>query len=309
MKKLIGLIISFVSIFSICFSADTSIDDCVVISIKDGSYINLNTEKYANILPAEAMTKIFDNLRAACCDKKINGVNCESLNSEIFPDSVYLFDHILDVYLRRLDAKQEDANWWDLIYGLQPDNLWQEWRTFISEIGNDSEWTPPTSINETYKRYWKWSVFTEKYSDRDVQINNSQWMNNIEKSAQNYQDWNLVDRYYNACNLIMMMYLNMAKPFTNRPSTLNTNQKQAKLKNIYTSCESLIRDRIFSERSYAEAIMQQKWTVFLDDTLNTYLNVYFLENKLSGLKDKMFNRWEMFKEVVKWVDKLVKNCS
>jgi len=317
MEKIISTtIILFVCILWVSFSDDIHTYDCTIATMTDGEYNFVPLGKYSHILPDDAMTKAFENLRFSCCKKGILAneqcINYDEKNS-IFPESVYLFDQLLDIYLRRLDAKQEDVNGWDLIYGLEPDPLWKERREFISQIGNDSEGTPPTMINEKYKEFWKWNIFIEKYSDDSVQIQryNNKWLSNVESKASTYDDRNLADRYNNACNVVMMMYINIFDPWDTTKWTQfkDMSAKQSKLVSIYNSCENLVHDRVASERSYTEAIMQQKWSVFLDDTLNAYLNTYFLENKLSNLHDKIFNRWSMFKEIVKWVDKLVKNCS
>jgi hypothetical protein len=49
------------------------------------------------------------------------------------PSSSSLLDHILDVSLRRLDAKEENENGEDLIYGLDPDPMGRERRIYITE--------------------------------------------------------------------------------------------------------------------------------------------------------------------------------
>lgn len=314
MKRIIfTIIISFVCVLWISFSDNVATNDCTIATMTNEKYNFLPSGKYSHIMPDEAMSKAFENLRYSCCQTgifNITGTECTDYDAEnsIFPESLYLFDQLLDVYLRRLDAKQEDVNGWDLVYWLEPDSLWKEWREFISQIANDSEGTPPTMINEKYRTIWKWSIFFEDYPDAD---NRTFWLQNVESKSSNYEDWTLADRYNNACNIVMMLYFNIFNPLEENhwSEYNNATAKQSKLVSIYNSCKNMINDRVDSERSYTEAIMQQKWSVFLDDTLNAYLNSYFLENKLSSLHDKVFNRWSIFKEVVKSVSKLVKNCS
>lgn len=315
MKKVIlTIIISFLCVLWISFADDVKKYDCNIATIDDDGNYRFLPNQYSHILPDDAMSKVYENLRFSCCKMwSLTDKQCKNYDSNaIFPDSRYLFDHLLDVYMRRLDAKQEDDNWWNLLYGLAPDPVWLEWREFMSEIANNSEGTPPTIINEKYRKFWKWSIFFEKYSGIDIQTETNRWLNNIESKAQTYGDRSLADRYNNACNIIMMMYLKIINPVNNSSWIElygNTSTIQSKLLSIYNSCTELVNDRLNAERSYTEAIMQQKWNVFLDDTLNAYLNTYFIENKMSDLRDKIFNRCAMFKEVVKSVSKLVKNCS
>jgi len=49
------------------------------------------------------------------------------------PASAYLFDHIIDISMRRLDAKELNENGNDLIYGLKPDPAGKERRDFITK--------------------------------------------------------------------------------------------------------------------------------------------------------------------------------
>ena len=314
MKKLIcTIIISFICILWFSFSDDANTYDCLKATLNENwEYLNIPLNQYTGILPNEAMTKVFENLRFACCSTWIlTGNDCENYDKDaIFPNSMYLFDHLLDIYLRRLDAKQADSNWWDLIYGLAPDPVWKEWREFMSEIANDSDGTAPTIINEKYRNFWKWSIFLESYTYAENQTNYNLWLENVKKKTINYPERSLFDRYNNACNVVLMMYMYIVKPIDN--SWLwykETSAKQAKLLDIYNSCTELVSSRVNAERLYTEAIMQQKWSVFLDDTLDAYLNTYFLENKLSNLHDKIFNRETMFQEIVKSVSKLVRHCS
>jgi hypothetical protein len=61
-------------------------------------------------MPKEAMEKVFENLNKYCCEKKINTSCIATNDSGLYPESMYIFDHVLDVYLRRLDAKQDNDN-------------------------------------------------------------------------------------------------------------------------------------------------------------------------------------------------------
>lgn len=102
-------------------------------------------------------------------------------------------------------------------------------------------------------------MYFEKYSNADIQINTAPWLENIENKAQNYVDWTLADRYNNACNIVMMMYIKIIDPVTSwNGQYTDTSAIQAKLLSIYNSCMALVNDRINAERVYTEAIMQQK---------------------------------------------------
>ena len=316
MKILLSVIVLWLSIslWWKSFAVDNFIDDCSLINMNDWKYVLVENRKseYEEILPEEAMIKAFDNLRTICCADALNAYSigedsCNSVDvNAVGPESKILFDHLLDVYLRRLDAKQSDENWWDLLYWLEPDPVWKEWRDFIINIWKSTDGNPPVAVDTFYKDNWEWVVKMEKYSAQSVQLNNSSRKQSVKSEAKNYNEWNLMDRYYNACNLVMMMYLDIANPPT---YWKDQSRRQTLLKWFYEWCENLVANRIEDERDYAEAVMQQQWIVFLNNALNSYLNIYFLENKLAHLEDTIYQWWNKFTEIVKWIDKLVKNCS
>ena len=148
MKKILCFILSIFTLYlGTAFAINTGTNDCSVLNIQDWNYTSLPKWKYTSIMPEESFKKVFDNLRAACCKWEIHNY-CDGINIEWnFPDSVFLFDHLLDVYLRRLDAKWQDDNWEDLMYWLQADEKWKERRDAISDIWNNSEGTPPLQIS------------------------------------------------------------------------------------------------------------------------------------------------------------------
>jgi hypothetical protein len=58
----------------------------------------------------------------------------------------------------------------------------------------------------------------------------------------------------------MMLYFNIFNPLEENhwSEYNNATAKQSKLVSIYDSCKNMVKDRVDSERSYTEAIMQQK---------------------------------------------------
>ena len=308
MKKILCFILSIFTLYlGTAFAINTGTNDCSVLNIQDWNYTSLPKWKYTSIMPEESFKKVFDNLRAACCKWEIHNY-CDGINIEWnFPDSVFLFDHLLDVYLRRLDAKWQDDNWEDLMYWLQADEKWKERRDAISDIWNNSEGTPPLQIKQLYEKHRKWNIYLPKYNDDLVQKDMTSWKSSISWEIKNFTEWTLIDRYNNACDIITYIYLDI----TNNMTTLNisNSDKQAKLKNIYNSCTNLINNRISSERVFTEAIAQNKWNSFLDNNIDAYLNVYFLNNHLSSLQSVIHNRQNAFAEIVKSINNLTKKCS
>jgi len=149
MKKIFMMIVMLFVLVSFAY-ADDDIWDCEF--FENNSLVDWETNsKNMNMsaaMPKEAMEKAINNLTAYCCNtKKRNKDHCDTTNSdELYPESVYLFDHVLDVYLRRLDARQQGDNGADLLYNLEPDSSGKAWRNFITECGNDVKGLAPLKI-------------------------------------------------------------------------------------------------------------------------------------------------------------------
>ena len=302
MKKILILIAILFSMVSVTFAAQSDAEsdgDCLFFLNLAWWDENNNDEIVANLakaMPKEAIEKAVDHLRAYCCDVKKGDIwLCEN-NNTVYPESVYLFDHILDVYLRRLDAKQKDDNWEDLLYGLEPDEMWAEWRNFIIERWNDVKWSLPLEIKDKFSSMRKLSArVTNFLGDNEANINN--WKNSFEENIKNYDNRTLWDKYNLACDV--------AKYISERELLLSTSKLTT---SEYNSCKKLTRARINNEVVYTQVLLMQKGNVLLWDNLKSYLNTYFVSNKLSALQEKVFNMATSFAEVNNAVLQLVSEC-
>jgi len=110
-------------------------------------------EKNPELLPEEAVARASMNLRAFCCEQKmIRDLDWTPEDKKVckdqdipankqFPQSQYLFDHLVDVMLRRLDGNS------DLIYAdvaLHPRA--KDWREKIREYAIVPEWKSPAEL-------------------------------------------------------------------------------------------------------------------------------------------------------------------
>lgn len=293
MKKLIIWMIVLMFIWSY-----TIANDCDIV----GSDINWNFEslenwKYENILPQDAMKQAMLNLKWFCCEQNILQANtCESdwsLNPNwIYPSSAYLYDHILDVSMRRLDAKQENENGEDLIYGLVPDSAWLDWRNFITDRANDKNWSIPLEISDKFKqtREAQWNSLKAWSSNTDMPRDTN--------TFENYDQWRLVEKYLGVCETSMYLYLNF--PW---------DKNKTKLNSAYLNCEKITNIRIKKEIDYTKAILMQKWNKFLYNNIKSYLDIYFWQNKLVALQQLIFNIKNTFNEINKAITNTEPVCS
>lgn len=293
MKKTIIILLSLISIIGI-----SSANDCkVVINNEDWVPIITTNRAFDKILPKKAFEKAVENLQIFCCKIGEKGEYnyCENINTRNVPSSSSLFDHILDVSLRRLDAKEENENGEDLIYGLDPDPMGKERRTYITKHWNSIQWSVPMDIINQYKRHW--TLDNNKVLPTLTSSSNS--IPRDENTFKDYQTRTLKERYNAVCETSIFIYTrkNLDKVDSN------------KIYNTYNKCKSLIDARIKKEYEYTNAIVLQKWWVLLNTNLNAYLDKYFSQNKLSELQQLMFNIKTIFAEVNKAITELVPKCN
>jgi len=121
--------------------------------------VNTYNPEYQNILPREAFKKALINLKAYCCTKEIKKSCSPSdiKNIQIpYPESAFLFDHLIDIAMRRLDGIT------GLAYNLSPDPTAIERRTKITEIANSANGIQARTIEAIYTGYWTPHIHTTK---------------------------------------------------------------------------------------------------------------------------------------------------
>ena len=298
MKKILIMIIIWLTLLWTTYAAD-SIWDCSLIWSKDSILAkwgegNLLTG-VITAMPKEAMEMAFHNLNKYCCDAKI--INCDNSNDNtLYPESIYIFDHILDVYLRRLDAKEKNDNWGNLSYNLQADWSGLEWRNFITTQGNSTTGTKPLEIKTKYEKYWLWTKDVASFINNDKDTK-STWDNSIKSNIIWYTSWTLRDKYNLSCDLVNYIVENYI-----------TNGKWL-TQSEYELCKKLSNSRIDRERTYTQTLLMQKANILLWSNIDSYLSKYFVNDKLSELQQVMFDINSSFSEINKWVSKLTPQCS
>lgn len=309
-KNVIGLVLFNFFLFT-TFSWATSIVGNCDSAMKEGQEyhtIKNRDKKFWNILPDSAITRIFDNLKSFCCNNKNYTVSesiceAESKNLQsVYPETPFLYDHILDILLRRLDAKQKDDVGGDLIYNLEPDDVWYNWRNSINELANNKDWALPMSIELLYEENRTlWSAPYKIWFRDKIWIYS--W--NLEEINNNYADFNLVNRYYYSCEIALLFYFKLWW-------TLNIwldNNKLESMTMAYDNCRILVQRRIDQENSYVKTLLIQKWNTLLQDTIKSYIDSYFIQNRLMNLQDTIFQTSNYFFDVKQNTDRLVQNCS
>ena len=306
MKKIIAIVIIFV-MFSVYVNY-TSANDCnFVMNTTDWNFASLENWNHDNILPKAAISQAMINLKSFCCDpsafeSNAAEVKCTTdseINQEgLYPSSAYLYDHILDVSMRRLDAKVENDNWADLIYGLAPDETWKTWRDFITKQANSKDGSIPLLISTKFKENRESWINSLVSWTSNKGKNNMPWWN---KEFENYKERNLADKYKWVCETSIYLYLSLPVD----SSDLNL----TKLYTAYKRCEEISNERVKKEFNYTKSVLMQKWNKLLYNNIKSYLDTYFSQNKLVSLQQLVFNIKNTFNEVNKAVLEIVSPCS
>lgn len=305
-KKSIAIIIIFILFCS--YTNHTFANDCSFVeNITDWDFVSLKNWEYENILPKDAMAKAMLNLKSFCCNPDIFSDSAKNTNCTtdsnidknwLYPSSSYLYDHILDVSMRRLDAKVKNENGEDLIYKLAPDETWKLWREFITKQANSKNGSVPLLISTKFKKNRESGMHSLKAWTSNKGKNNMPWW---KKEFEDYDKRNLSDKYKWVCETSIYLYLNL--PLDNKKIDL------AKLYIAYDSCETMSNNRIEKEVNYTKSILMQKWNRLLYNNIKWYLDIYFSQNKLVSLQQLVFNIKNTFNEINKAVIEIVSPCS
>ncbi len=249
----------------------------------DCSFVDSDKEKkvpvkYSAVFSKEDFNRAVDNLRAYCCNNYPEMPVCNLANEvDDYPQSEYLYDHLVDVAFRKLDGFT-----WNYVYGLEPDILWLEWRKIITKVSLSITWDIAGRIWEEYDKYRKLKWY--KY--------NSGFLldyNNIEKVS-------LSDKYYFVCDII--------KDLINEDMIW-----REKLSDVYyDKCRAMAYKRIEDENLYVKTVMINASNQLLKSSFDAYLIKYFVQEKLSALKAKIVEFMNIFYTIYKQAP-ASKSCS
>jgi len=198
MKKIaIATAILMITTISGVFADDT-VNDCnLVVDKKYDDSIQMYSVligKYQNVIPEKAYKQALIHLKAYCCNQKqilCSKEETDNLPKEkMYPASPYLFDHLIDITMRRLDGIQE------LAYGLEVDTAGLARRKMITDAANDINGEQAKTIKDAYTAYWTLHKKTTK---------NLTWVT-INYNSQNSENFSLGDKYNSLCKIIKNIY-------------------------------------------------------------------------------------------------------
>ena len=284
----------------------------------------LSTDQQNAIMDKESLNTAILNLKKYCCENWLWWLSMTletcSKDKEFYNDNIidspYLFDHLLDVEMRRLSGLTGEFD----IYkktNMWSDDKWLEWRAWLNEQAENVSWANPQIVMDKYKEFWQQSSPDLKYNiAENLKLNFSKaddvflsyvsgtwWTEESEAVAnalKNYDKWTLYDRYNNACAITEYFYslLNLW------PSSEDKNKVITKLSKWL--CDQIVENQIKNENSYVQSVILKSGNLFLKNYRQGYIS--YLNDRSKNLQKIWSDATDRLVDVVRGVPHLVKTC-
>lgn len=288
MRRISCLLIGYWLLFSAAFATESDEYDCTSFAsyttpqaYADAVYQVLTDEgNPPTVFTKQDLQTAVSFLQHFCCEEfnkwawEKDSV-CADLpaGGKYYPQSPYIFDHLLSVGMRKLDAKEDDCKNLAIDCTLQNGNTKAlERRRKINEIMESTEGYPPSVIQEYFFKY-RWT--TENISDPNVVTN----------------------MYYTMCDEATRI---------REAIGLNANDVDAKLTGkrwLNRLCYDIVENRYEKEVHYVRTVMVQKGIQYHQQNLSSYIKTYFIDNRLSDLLDKFIAIDGCFSMVLKYISR------
>ena len=256
------------------------------------------------------------NLKKFCCENELWDLTADTCKkdepyfNENVPDSKYLFDHLFDVIMRRLNWLWTDID----IYtntDMTLDDKWSKRREWIDSQAEATNWSTPQTIINKYQDVRKQSESSKWYNitkriyttfwDLDSQnfliYVSWKWKSDdseiVANAMKNYDQRTLYDRYINACALGEYFYALLNLRENSYDGKAISDDKKIITNRISDgSCEKIIKRQIDWENNYVILVIQKSSNLFLSNYVQWYISyMYERQQKLQKLWQEASNRW------------------
>lgn len=239
------------------------------------------------------------NLQAYCCQMgEISVGVCDAnqdLWADVYPESWFLYDHLVDVGLRVLDA--ENA------YGVGMDPLGDAWRQYIVWVASSPDAQFALSIHQTFEQYWaanNTDYVPQFFAYTDI-VNRDQnillWL----AVATNYTSANLYQKYNELCGIAVAVY-------GLRAINVDLNHN-SQLEGAFNLCTQLVQQRVIDETLYTKSVIRKKSSEFLQKSISTYATQYFAKERLIHLQETIYVISDLFLAVAKMAPEGTARCN
>lgn len=202
-------------------------------------------------------------------------------NKVWWAESRLLFDHLLDIWFRKLDA-YEDAT---LRYNQEADKKWQERQDKIKEFTDTKKTTTPEDIINTFVDFWGDNPQSKPT------------LNAITCEVENYDTLNLYKRYLATCEAARCIAIKKASfvwddAFQSSAWLVQTNM-----------CATIATNRRNTELAFVRQLTVRAGGRIVESSFTSYTNTYF-KSRWSDLYESftMFDQWLIFvnRKIQEW---------
>lgn len=246
------------------------------------------------------------NLKTHCCNANLLNNNTQMLAScskdqllikgrTNYPESPYLFDHLVDVMSRRL---QVDGNYEDV----PADPQAQLRRKKTDQLAHAAEGTLPPALSKTYQenRALQHTLLLPSYNGVSKGSYQAA-LNEIEKTNPRfgkYEQWNLASKYHNLCQ--SAIYLMTLLPGDFRSEELVLAQE---------ICSTQMQKLIHQEAQTLEELIIHKSDLLLLQNLKSYTDEYLINTRAQRFEEKMVRMVSNLFGVMRMIPKLIPQCN
>lgn len=266
-------------------------------SASNGVYLDCRLAWYSfspyawnSIFDQETIDTATKNLTVYCCRTwRASGPACEASdikNSVWWAESAYLFDHLIDIWFRRLDAMEDDA----LRYNLPPDTKWKERQDKIKDLSDITKQQTPEAVIYAYQ---------------DIRNKTNDKINIVSTTclATWYNQLSLWQRYQAACEIANCIAKNVVLAW---PSDATSSRQRLLQKN---PCDDITTARINNETAYVKQLLVRIWMRSVTNLVWQYTKNYFVWNRWQSLYENFasFDQWLI--AITRKVQEWTPNCS
>ncbi len=270
------------------FAADTKFDCGLIVEDKiAASTIAPNWYWYNGLYDNQTIWTALQHLADYCCIQwYINASRwiCKWSEERVWwAESPYLFDHLINIWFRKLDA-YTDAN---LRYNLPADSRWTEWQQELQKFNKPSNLATPESIINVYNsdKFWRttnWQNTDNPWFIIDASCNDAK---------NRYDQLSLYDRYKASCEIAKCLSNTTTFAWANSSKTsINLLQESPEI------CETIYSNRKNTETLSVNQLATRAWIRTITSIVEQYTKNYFVWTRWQNLYEQRtsFDQWLTF---------------
>jgi len=280
------ILISSILLTGFGFAADNDCD----LSLSWARISSGTWAAYSWVIPYSDLSIAYDHLFASCCESEdfIDMSVCAQ-PTQVYLESPYIFDHLIDVGFRRLDVVGA--------YSGQIIDSWaQAWYDFLHPSATWTLTLTPLMVQAQYKNY-RSLTHSPLLQDED-------W--SLESYLPLYTGFSLRDKYYNLCYVVKNAYQKRLQ--SNPKNWVIDIWNQYSPSSLYSSCMDLAEKKVDQQLIFAQTLMVERSTSTLETTIQSYTMTNFVKDRLMSLMDKLKTVISLFEKIIKQAP-LSKRCA